>query len=389
MMFEAKMMSAFNETVHRHREREVAIKRAKASARADIVKYAAEITDKEYHSFFAAVAQEAGRMADAVKEYEADEPRAPHIFFDSGTDKKLIGIMQKCGGGCAIQQPEGDVFLRQINDKQFDKNILLKSYTMENYSHATVSGGQIYIKNPFLNILLVVQPCIAARMYGNTQLATVGLTPRFIPLFVPTVNSQTDGLNNVAAQEMGRYNDKLAAMLKRNYTQDADRQIFEVKPTQEAYQAMKAFQKQVAAGIEGGAPNHMKAFMRKLHGTAARIAGVLHAWAYDEPEQHPITLREVEAGISIALAISPHAEFAFNPTGLCAYEDAQKILTWVKRHKESMFDSRQIAQYSGVTTNAKVFPALDLLEKHNMLTQQISPCRPRKCVMHPSFHYHR
>lgn len=387
--FEGKMMAVFNETVHRHREREIAIKCAKASARADIVKYAAGATGREYYNFFAAVAQEVSQMADAAKDHEASEPKAPRLFVDTCTDKKLIRTMPERGGGHAILQAEGNALVKQMNDPRFDLNIFLKGYTMESYAYSTITGGETYIQNPFLNILMIVQPYIAARMYGSERFAAVGLTPRFMPLFVPTVDSQTDEANDITVQEMERYSDKITAMLERNYTQDADREIYEVRPTQEAYQAIKAFQKQVAVDIEKSAPGYLKALMRKLHGTAARIAGVLHAWTHDEPEKHPLELREMQAGIAIAMAVAPHAEFAFNPTGLCAYEDAQKILAWVKRHKGAEFDSNQIAQYSGVTTNAKVFPALDLLEKHNMLTQQITPSRPRKCVMHPRFDYHK
>ncbi|CAK7067292.1 MAG: hypothetical protein DELT_01701 [Desulfovibrio sp.] len=386
--FEGKMMDLFNETVHQHKEKEMALKRAKSSARADIVKYAAKITGKEYHNFFAAVAKEAGRMADAAKEHEASEPKAPRLFVDSCTDKKLIRTMPERGGGHAILQAEGDVLTKQMQDSRFDRNIFLKGYTMESYSYGTVTGGETYIQNPFLNILMIVQPYIAARMYGSEQFAAVGLTPRFTPLFVPTLVSPADNANDQTLQEIEKYNDKVTAMLERNYTQDADREIFEIKPTPEAYREIKAFQKEVAEGIERDTPDYMKAFMRKLHGTATRIAGVLHAWTYDRPEQHLLGLREIQAGISIALAISPHADFAFNPTGLCAYEDAQKVLAWVRRHKGAVFDSKQIAQYSSVTTNAKVFPALDLLEKHNILTQLITPGRPRQCAMHPYFDYH-
>lgn len=388
-MFEKDKMTSFNETAHRQKERQIAIRCAKTSARAGIVKCAAGVTGKQYHGFFAEVAKEADRMADAAREHETSELKTPRLFVDICTDKKLIRTMPERGGGHTILQAEGNALVKQMNDPRFDLNIFLKGYTMESYSYGTITGGETYIQNPFLSIMMVVQPYIAARMYSSERFAAVGLTPRFLPLFVPTVASQTYTANDMALQEIKKYNDKIIAMLERNYTQEPDREIFEIRPTQEAYQAIKELQKWVAMGIERDAPNHMKAFMRKLHGTAARIAGVLHAWTYNEPEKHLLGLREMQVGISIAMAIEPHAEFAFNPTGLCAYEDAQKILAWVRRHKGSMFDSKQIAQYSGVTTNAKVFPALDLLEKHNMLTQQITPSRPRKCVMHPYFDYHK
>ena len=93
----------------------------------------------------------------------------------------------------------------------------------------------------------------------------------------------------------------------------------------------------------------------------------------------------MQAGIQIARAMLPQAEYALSPVGFQAVDDAKKILEWVRRHRHHAFTSRDIAQNSGVRTVDKIFPALDLLEQHNILTQLSVPNKPRMCLMHPLF----
>ncbi len=385
--FEGRRMAEYNATLHRHAERAKAMRRAKDEARRSIIKEAKEEAGFDYRHLFELVSERGNELADAAKAYERSRPGVPRLLADSFTDKQLIRTMPERGGGHAIIQPEGETFVNRIKDSRFDIGILLKGYTMESYSHGTVTGGETYIRHPFLSILLTAQPHIAARLYGNQSFGALGLTPRFMPFFAPYLNAPATGSDDETTAMLKEYTHKITAALERNYTQDADRGLREISPSQEAYREVKKFQRDVLNRIAGGIPEHMEPFLRKLHGHAVRIAGVLHAWLHEEPEKHPIALREMEAGISIACAISAHAEFAFDPAGLCAYEDAQRILRWVRRHRHGVFDSRQAAQSSGVTTNLRIFPALDLLERHDILAQWVTPERPRQCVMHPYFNY--
>lgn len=389
--FEEKLISSFFSQKHRQREYAAMMKKGIDKLRKDIVKKASaesrEHSD-EYRNFFRRIADDSSKLADAVKEFETGGMSRPGLFIDSCTDKSLIRTMSERGGGHAIAQAEGNKLLDQMKDTRFDLNVFLKGYTMESYSHSTATGGETHIKNPFLNILMIVQPYIGARLYESERFAAVGLTPRFLPFFVSGLDTWHKRECGTTWYNLVTYNSKITAMLERNYTQDSEREIYEIGVTAEAYWEIKEFERYIAEKHEAAGPEHMKAFMRKLHGTAVRIVGIIHAWNYDNPEEYPISREEMLAGIHIAWSIAPHAEYALNPSGLCAYKNAQEILKWVRRHKHPRFDSKEIAQYSGVTATAKIFPALDLLEQHNMLTQLITPKKPRLCVMHPRFNYY-
>lgn len=311
---------------------------------------------------------------------------SPSFLADGFTEKKLIRLMAGAGGGQAIIQPEGTTLIKQIKDSKFNAEIFLKSYGMEDFSDGTVPGGVISVTDAFLNILVFLQPGVAAELYKNPRLMSSGLSARFLPYFVPPAGAPCATPENLNAEAAALYSRKLTSMLERNYTQESNREIFRIQLEPLARQEIENFQNELRfSGYLNSCHDSLKFFADKLAGTAARIAGIIHAWRVDEPEKCDISQQTMQAGIQIARAMLPQAEYALSPRGFQAVDDAKKILEWVRRHRHSSFTSRDIGQNSGVRTNDKIFPALDLLEQHNILTQLSVPNKPRMCLMHPSF----
>ena len=311
---------------------------------------------------------------------------SPAFLADGFTEKKLMRLMAGAGGGQAILQPEGTTLIRQIKDPKFDPKIFLKSYGMEDFYDGTVPSGTISVSGAFLNILVFLQPGIAAELYKNPKLISSGLSARFLPYFVPPTGAPCATPENLNAEAAAVYFRKLTSMLERNYTQESKREIFRIQLEPSARQEIENFQHELRFNnYLNSCHDSLKFFADKLAGTAARIAGIIHAWQFDEPEKYYISPQTMQAGIQIARAMLPQAEYALSPAGFQAVDDAKKILEWVRRHRHSSFTSRDIGQNSGVRTNDKIFPALDLLEQHNILTQLSVPNKPRMCLMHPYF----
>ena len=176
----------------------------------------------------------------------------------------------------------------------------------------------------------------------------------------------------------------MLSILKRTYAQN-DGRIFTYHADKGAYAEIKSFEVYIAQIAEQEFYKPIQFFLHKLHGMAARIAGVIHTWNHTNPEDIPITIDEMALGIELAESYIPHAVFAYSPSGNSAYYDSQKILSWVRRHNHWCFKARDIAQGISNMTNANIFPALDLLEQHNYLRQIIIPEKSRICVMHPRF----
>ena len=181
------------------------------------------------------------------------------------------------------------------------------------------------------------------------------------------------------------YNKKIKSILDRCYTQNSEYEIFTYKVDREAYLKAKDFELDIKKNANDDHCKSLRFFLDKLHGTATRIAGIIHTWNHEKPEEIPISADEMELGIQIAALHVDHAVFAYSPSGSGAYYDAGKILDWVRSHNKLRFTVREIGQGKYKMTNDKIYPALDLLEEHNYLRQINYPGRSTICVMHPRF----
>lgn len=331
------------------------------------------------HSF----AEEMAEYSDLGSSHLSD----PSFLMDGSTYKKCMRIMSEAGGGVAILQPEATTLIEMIKDPRFDPKIFLKSHGMEYFSDATLPGGCIEVKNPFLNIVVFTQHGRARELYTNQKLVDSGLADRFIPFFPPRAKEPSATPEKFNDEVLKNYEQKIMAMLERNYTQEKDRQIFTISVEPNARQEIENYRTEMKNVCDKYVHVDQFEFLSKLAGTASRIAGILHAWQYDKPHETLLSQQTMQAGIQITRVISDHAWHALSPSGFRAVADAKKILEWVRRHQYSFFTSREIAQGSGVKINEKIFPALDLLEQHNILTQHITPKKPRMCMMHPNFDY--
>jgi hypothetical protein len=317
---------------------------------------------------------------------KSDPVCSPLFLADGFTEKKLLRRMFEVGGGQAILEPEGTTLIRQLTNPKFNNNVFLKSFGMEDFGESTINSGDIHVRNPFLNIVSFMQPSVAAKLYENQKLIESGMLARFMPIFVPTALLPNQNIDAISNDSMKYYGQKIRTMLERNFTQENNREIFNIQISASARQRIENFQRGLKNMLSAYSDSSgLQYFVDKLAGHAARIAGILHAWQYDEPEKYDISDQAMFSGIQMAQAILPHARYAHNPSGFQAVKDAEKILSWVRRHRYMAFSSRDIAQYSGVKTNKKIFPALDLLEQHNILTQLVLPQKSRMCLMHPNF----
>lgn len=339
----------------------------------------------DLHHFFNTIRESAEEMAFAA-DTEIEQLVPPFLLADGFTEKKLLRRMAACGGGQSIIQPEVATFIAHIKNPRFDPKILLKSYGMENFTDSTVPYGDQHLQNPFLTMLLYGQPGIAAPIYSSQRLIDSGFTARIAPFFSMHANEPSTTPEQIVSNNLRNYEQKITVMLKRNFTQIMKRDISTIQLSPEARREIELYHRELKETVLPSCSDGLESFVEKLAGTATRIAGVLHAWQCDEPEQYYMSQQTALAGIAIARVILPHARYAFSTSGFRAFTDAQKILKWVKRHQQAAFTSKDIAQYSGVRTNEKIHPALDLLEQHNILTQRVTAQKPRLCLMHQSFH---
>lgn len=312
---------------------------------------------------------------------EAELP-FPMLFTEETSFPKLYAIMHENGGGSTFVSAEGNTFLHLINGARAPVDIFTKAYDNEKFTTARKQDGIKCLPTPFLNIGLVVNPDIARQVYSNDRLGMNGLSPRFMICFGGKSHRINDDPQNKTYYFS--YMEKIEALLGANFTQEADRAPIEIPFTEEAkrvlFDIQNFFEKKQHRIPKG--QTHYRAHIRKRHGWIARIATLLHIWRYQEPQNHLVSKDDVLSAEYLANNLASHSEYAFAPDGLRAYYDAQKILDWIVRHRHLTFTSTDAAQGIENMKKENIFPALDSLERCNIISQYIVPHKARKCLVH-------
>ena len=345
---------------------------------------------RQYVKEFATIpdSELSGCIAEATKQLaaigqETTLPSFPGIFGDSYTDLGLVRLMEQNAGGLAIMLTECRQFMNQMSDPKFNLDVVLKGHTMESHTHKSARGEAIHLQNPFLSILLVTQPDIAVQLYAKEKLVASGLAARFLPCFLPCTCQAEVLYPGIGFDFDKRYNNKIMSMLRRYYTQDGNRGVHTIGVTHEARAVLKKFEQEMADLMCRSDSLPHASFLRKVHGTAARIAGILHCFRHDEPETVKIAHQDAQTAVCIARSTIPAAAYSFAPNGLRAMEDARKISDWVKRHNVVEDDARKVSQQCSIRSMDRVNNALDLLEQHNHIRQLLRKSGGRVFVVHP------
>ncbi len=314
---------------------------------------------------------------------------APQIFSSTGSKVSIGDNMSRQGEYTCIFEAEGGFFEGEIAFKSGHPDLFLKAFDMEGFNYSSNKVGKVAMRRTSMCITAFVQPDVLLKWYLNTKLRGRGMIQRFLVLFA---YKPIRGFQNMClptppkAGSLLAYNSKISEMLKRNFTQDKNREIRTVTITPEAYAYVKDFEKCIKQDIDSGMFLNMQSFLSKAHGATVRLALCIHAWNNPIPEECPITGEEMCAAISLMHVILEHAQTAFAPEYAQTCTDANEILTWVYRcdwsGRRGFSDADVRTAISGLTKK-QCHAALDLLEHHNYIRQYLEAGIDRLCVLNP------
>jgi hypothetical protein len=314
---------------------------------------------------------------------------APQIFSSTGSKVSIGDNMSRQGEFTCIFEAEGGFFEGEVAFKSGHPDLFLKAYDMEGYNYSSNKVGKIVMRRTSMCITAFVQNDVLLKWYLNTKLRGRGMIQRFLVLFAykPIYSLQNMCLPTPPKPgSLLAYNSKISEMLKRNFTQDKNREIRKVTVTHEAYDYIKDSEKCIKQYIDSGMYLPMQSFLSKAHGSIVRLALCIHAWNNPTPEDSPITLEEMVAAASFMDVIFEHAGSAFAPEHAKTCTDASEILTWIYRcdwtERRGFSDADVRAAISGLTKK-QCHAALDLLEQHNYIRQYLEAGLDRLCVLNP------
>lgn len=327
------------------------------------------------------------------KNTEATKPKystPPQIFLSIASRVSAGEGMSKQGEFACVFEAEGSFFESEIANKSTHPGLYLKSYDMERYDYSSKNVGKISMQKPSMTIVAFVQPDVLMNFYSNKNLKSRGLNARFLPHFASKPSNFIRHRSLPPTPKPGAmiaYNAKITEMLKRNFTQDKNREIWTVSLTPKAYELVKTYEQNTQPYVRSLEYLHMSSFLAKAHGAVVRLALCIHAWNNPKPEQSPITREEVEAAISLMDVIVEHANIAFSPERSQACVDAQEILAWIRRCDWTdiipVFQAQDAMSAISGLNKKQCHAALDLLEQHDNIRQYFEAGRDRLCVLNP------
>ncbi len=314
---------------------------------------------------------------------------APQIFSSTGSKISIGDNMSRQGEYTCIHEAEGGYFEGEVAFKSGNPDLFLKAFNMEGYNYCSNRVGKVTMRRPAMCITAFVQPDVLLKWYQNTKLRGRGLPQRFLVLFAHKSVSRTQIMafpTPPKAETMLTYNSKISEMLKRNFTQDKNREIRSVTMTPEAYEDVKNYETYIKQLIDSGMYLYMQSFLAKAHGAAVRLALCVHAWNNPFPENCPITGEEMLAAISLMNIILEHANIAFSPEYDQTSAEANEILNWIYRcdwtERRGFTDVEVRTAISGLNKK-QCHTALDLLEQHDYIRQYLEAGHDRLCVLNP------
>lgn len=363
-----------------HSEQRLAIKKTCRGKINNTLTKMIKANSLDYNEIASLVDAETNVAYDAMERLRNDENLSrPSLFLSDSTSKGLQVSLLEQGEFQAICEPEGDLLLKLAYDARFDISLLLKSYGREEHTFGK-HPKKVTLTSPSLCILNAVQPEVATKFYTMGLNTVRGLSSRFLPIFVCHQAPSSISAN------LETYDRLIKAMLTRYYDQNKNRKKYTLTIHSNALQLIQNFQRITKNLISGGF-DHMESFLHKLRGHACRLAGALHLWVQfqDGNQDEIISAKTMELAISLATALIAQADYAYNPLCLPAVNDAKRIKEWMTQSQQASFDLRSLTQSTSIN-KAQALPALNALERHNILRQIITPKGSVICVVNPNFH---
>ena len=102
-----------------------------------------------------------------------------------------------------------------------------------------------------------------------------------------------------------------------------------------------------------------------------RLAGLIHCWRYDEPEQYSISPIDMQTGVELAKLLFDHAKYLYLPKSDNRLDNAKKIANWITRFCDGSrrsFNCRDCLQRTHLKIH-EAQPALELLESLNWIAR--------------------
>lgn len=299
----------------------------------------------------AKTAEDRRALIDEIKALEAELPEvpaAPRLLIDDVTPEAIPAFMEKQQERAGIIEAEGGLF--DILAGRYSKGIpnldaVLKCWSGEAVHVDRKNGPPVVLHNPALTICLSPQPEIVRGLADKPGFRGRGLLGRFLFLLPQSrVGHRKVEPESIPKAFQERYAAKIRTLLSLPWALDSSGKLtsYLLQLSPEAYREWVNFHYDVEAALgRGGELEQIADWGGKLHGAAARLAGLLHLVEHDAPQMQPITLKTMQQALGLARVLIEHAKATFALMGTDPdTECAKHILAWLVDRRIETFQAR-------------------------------------------------
>jgi hypothetical protein len=315
-------------------------------------------------------------------------PTLPLLFTNDATPESLTTLVNEQGGRLAIFSDEGGILetlAGLYSNGSANIDILLKG----------IDGGEVRVRrkdrsiiiNPYLTIVLAVQPAIIQSMGEKRAYLGNGALERFLYVLPKSkLGYRTHDKPPLSAETQHAYHAKIKGLLD-NFFQSEKNKVDQcvLKLTPAAYQYWRAFQATIERQLRPeGKFSPCQGWAGKICGFALRIAGLLHVAEYDA-RTLTITDATMQNALEITTLLTEHAIAAFSLMGIDqSTEDAKVICQWMRARNEPSFTQTEVVlamRGKKLGKSERLQKALHTLHERNIISvpMKIPTRKPTTC----------
>ena len=237
----------------------------------------------------------------------------PRLIADDTTPERLVEMMYEQGGRMGLFSSEGGV-LEQMNRRRGNTSGLdtyLKAYGGDSLAVDRKSGTRVSIAKPALTIGVAVQPGVVRNLARMDSARERGLLSRILYFFPAPRAGKRDVLVDPVPEDIrSAYGRMVRRQLDVRIVRDRGEIVAHPLTLSDgAYDRFLAFAESIEPRVGPGGDLELCGWGGKLPGQMLRIAALLHL-----SRSHmtiPVEPEAVDAAISIAHYLIPHAQAAF------------------------------------------------------------------------------
>lgn len=337
---------------------------------------------------------EQAQLIETIRDKEAQLPKIltlPIVFTNDATPEALTQLVYEQKGHLGIFSDEGGILETLsglYNRGSANVDILLKG----------IDGGEVRVQrkdrrvtlNPYLTVLLMVQPAILHKLGNTAAYSGNGTLERFLYVLPQSqLGYRTHTRPPIDLEIHSAYCEKITALLNQfqNPQHKSEQTLHTLVLDTQAYHVWHTFQQYIETELRpDGRLSHCLGWGGKISGFCLRLAGLLHVMN-EQKRTHTIDEQDMRRAVELAKALVEHALAAFAQMGTDkTLEDAKTLLAWIQREKKRLFSQSEVTlamRNKKHLRSAALRRALRLLQERNWISQAV-----KVCTRKPTLYYY-